>query len=72
MKRMDDNAKGRLKLILMAQDPYRTRFDEAEGDRDNDGFLSGVTDPVYSFTVDNPSIEVIMPFAKKGGQISRS
>ncbi len=56
----------RLKLILMAQDPYRTRFDEAEGDRDNDGFLRGIEDPVYSFTVDNPSIEVRMPFAKKG------
>ena len=60
----------RLKLILMAQDPYRTRFDEAEGDRDNDGFFRGAVDPVYSFTVDNPSIEVTMPFAKKGNLIS--
>lgn len=48
-----------LKLLLFAQDPYRTRLDEVEDATPQ--FDDGAKDKVYSFTIDNASIDVKLP-----------
>ena len=53
----------RLKLILLAQDPYRTRTDESVDDKTD--FSREIREPVYSFTVENKSLKVVLPLAEK-------
>lgn len=48
-----------LKLLIFAQDPYRTRMDEVEDATPN--FDDGAKDKVYSFNIDNASIDVKLP-----------
>lgn len=56
-------AKGHhLQLLLLAQDPHRSRWDDTEDA--TPGFSDDTVDPVYSFTVDNDSIDVQLPLEK--------
>ena len=49
----------KIKLLIFAQDPYRTRLDEVEDATPQ--FDDGAKDKVYSFTIDNASIDVKLP-----------
>ena len=47
-----------LKLYIFAQDPLRCRNDDSNLDG---SICLHKTDPVYSFTIDNTSVEVLLP-----------
>ena len=49
----------KLRLMLLAQDPYKSRLDDIQDSTLE--FNDAATDPVYSFTVDGASIEVDLP-----------
>ena len=48
-----------LKLMIFAQDPYATRLDNINDDTPD--FMDDKVDEVYSFTIDNASVEVEVP-----------
>lgn len=48
-----------IKLILFAQDPYRSRNDDIEDATPE--FNADVKDAVYTFNIDNTSIDVKLP-----------
>ena len=48
-----------LKLLIFAQDPYRSRLDEVEDATPQ--FDDEAKDKVYSFNIDNASIDVKLP-----------
>ena len=51
-----------LKLLLMAEDPYRTKSDDSKNETNS--FTTDKTpDRDYSFVVDNRSIEVVLPIS---------
>ena len=53
-------AKGHvLKLLVTAQDPYRSRWDEKVDATKY--FKDDKIDEVYSFVIDNESVEVVLP-----------
>jgi len=49
----------RLVLMLLAQDPYKTRYDDIKDDTPE--FNDDVVEPVYAFTVDCASVDVELP-----------
>ena len=48
-----------LKLMIFAQDPYYSRNDNVEDETPD--FMDDKVDEVYSFTIDNASVEVVVP-----------
>ena len=52
-----------LKLMIYAQDPGLTRGDSVEDDTPY--FDDNKVDEVYSFTIDNTSVEVVLPVDKQ-------
>ena len=51
-----------LKLLIFAQDPFRSRLDDTVDD--TPGFADKKVDEVYSFTIDDTSVEVKLPLAE--------
>ena len=51
-----------LQLVVLAQDPYRSRNNDYEDGTPE--FNDNVTEPVYSFTIDNSSVKVDIPVTK--------
>ena len=49
----------KLVLMLVAQDPYKTRYDDIMDDTPE--FNSDVIEPVYAFTVDCASVDIELP-----------
>ena len=49
-----------LKLLIFAQDPYRSRLEDSQGSAKH-YYLKHKEDEVYSFVIDNTSIEVNLP-----------
>ena len=48
-----------IKLILFAQDPYKSRYDDVEDATPE--FNEAVKDPVYTFNIDNTTVDVRLP-----------
>ena len=51
-----------LKLLIFAQDPFRSRLDDTVDD--TPVFADKKVDEVYSFTIDDTSVEVKLPLAE--------